>query len=866
MVETTRWRYWKTEPRERRWELIPDTPEARNLAIKNGAMFFTWAALSEKFNGNGQAEPHRWGDFPLDFDSAGDLDLAFEEFGTLCLAHLPELYHVDPYAIQIYLSGGKGFHGEIPAVLFGAQDGDPYLPLIYGRIANQWKEQFRLSSLDMSLYCMKRGHLFRIPNVRRSNGNYKVPIAIHEYQQAKSVEVLIALGNRPRQIDSVEAYLDPIPELVELYQSAKEEVYRERTRRHDLSSKRCGQLPKQVPPCIKHILTNLPKTTNSNFNKLIVDVVTFFQNAGYSKDEAATHIGEFISNYPHSTAYTTSEERAKHFDDIWTYLEKNEGYGFDCKYILGLKLPGSAFDCKTCGLALNRQGSGNNSHTKAPEKASETPPKEHQFTENEVVKAINDNEVGDAYMFRTLFKNRLCYDHTAKEWYLFNGHYWVLDYLEDCVSAMDLVVKIYARVAGELAKSSENLSANAKDSEVRKRVNKMEQKRRNILQRMFNLNTKRRRGNVLELAAAGSNSLGISGWEWDLNPWQLGCQNGVIDLHTGELINGRPENYIKTVVPTDYAGSKVPCPTWEKFLQEIFCDDQELVAFVQRMLGLSLIGTVIEHCIGILWGVGRNGKGTLLETIKAVLGDVAHKAEAELLLKQKFARQAGAPNSATAELRGRRIVWFSETEEGRAFDASKFKELTGGDSLRARAPYAKRSIEFTPSHSLFLITNNKPHTPSGDYAFWKRVILIPFKMKFVDDPNPTDPTERKADKRLMEKLKEEAPGILGWLVNGAQIYQKQGLNPPETVKMAVQEYQKEEDVLQQFIDENCTLEPTHSVRAGVLYKAYDEWSTDNGAWKMSQVRFGNELKKRFDSYPSNGIWYAGLKLTADAEN
>ncbi len=93
--------FWKEEPAERTWKPIPNTPEAKTRAIKQGAMFFTWNAFTEPYKGNGQPEPYRIGDLPVDADCAEDPGKALQAIRTLCLMHLPEMYGVDPYAMDL---------------------------------------------------------------------------------------------------------------------------------------------------------------------------------------------------------------------------------------------------------------------------------------------------------------------------------------------------------------------------------------------------------------------------------------------------------------------------------------------------------------------------------------------------------------------------------------------------------------------------------------------------------------------------------------------------------------------------------------------------------------------------------------------
>lgn len=196
--------YWKVETPQASWNLIADTPQARTRAISEGAMFFTWASLSAPYSeGNGHLEPHRWGDLPLDFDSKDkeNIQQALYDLRALCFVHLPEFYDIDPYDIKYFLSGQKGFHAIIPARLLNAEDGDPHLPLVYKDIVTRWKETLKLTTLDLSLYSMKKGHMFRIPNIRRLNGKFKVPISLDEIIRAEA-QNLIEFGNAPRNLEN----------------------------------------------------------------------------------------------------------------------------------------------------------------------------------------------------------------------------------------------------------------------------------------------------------------------------------------------------------------------------------------------------------------------------------------------------------------------------------------------------------------------------------------------------------------------------------------------------------------------------------------------------------------------------------------
>jgi putative DNA primase/helicase len=235
-----------------------------------------------------------------------------------------------------------------------------------------------------------------------------------------------------------------------------------------------------------------------------------------------------------------------------------------------------------------------------------------------------------------------------------------------------------------------------------------------------------------------------------------------------------------------------------------------------------------------------------------------------MLLEQKTARSNGSPNSAILALRGKRLVWASETNEGRKLNVSLIKELVGGDTLNARGAYARRHVEFRPSHLLLLLTNNKPQVPPKDFAIWQRIHLIPFTQKFV--PNPSADDECRADPKMLEKLKAEASGILSWMVRGCIAYQEGGLQPPEIVQKATKEYQRDENILANFLDDVCEMGPAKEVMGGNFYQAYKSWCNESGHHPLSATKFGREMKEVFDSYKdTNGTHYVGVSITQAKE-
>ena len=451
------------------------------------------------------------------------------------------------------------------------------------------------------------------------------------------------------------------------------------------------------------------------------------------------------------------------------------------------------------------------------------------------------NERGDAEIFEMLFEDRAIFDHALNGWFLWTGHYWEPDktkLTQDWV--MNEVSRFYFNAA--------EVGLENQDKEAVK-----------LFKRAFDLRSKKRSENALAVASILSN-MKLTGSEWDAEKWILGTENGVIDLRTGEHRPGRPSDFIRAHTPIDWMGLDAQAPRWERFLLEIFDDDQSMVDFIQRLLGYGITGSTEEHILPILYGPdGRNGKSTLLETLGSVLGpDLATSSQADAIMET--GARGDSPRPFVYALQGKRLVWTSESNEGRRLNAGLVKQLTGGDRLNVRTLHSK-PVEFLPSHLLILITNHRPHISADDAAIWDRVFLIPFNQRFVDDPKKHN--EKPAEKNLKDKLEAEAPGILAWLVRGCLKWQEIGLQAPEKVRAATEEYKLEEDTIGQFILECCEVGPGLSARGSLLYDAYKTWATDNGDKPMSKNAFGQRMKKRFELVaPKNFVNYGGIGIKA----
>ncbi len=469
-----------------------------------------------------------------------------------------------------------------------------------------------------------------------------------------------------------------------------------------------------------------------------------------------------------------------------------------------------------------------------------------------VLKCLSRNQIGDAELFQAIHRGKLLYDHAAGAWFRWVGHFWEQDKTESYITAVQAVCKVYE---SELMRMSWRANgARAKGEPPDKKSEGLEKALR---ARLTALQCKQRIMDVLTLARAGD-ELSTAGDCWDKNPMLLTCKNGIIDLTNGLLRAGSPIDMNKTSCPIEYQGLDAPRIVWDKFLIEIFDGNLELVSFVQRSLGYCCTGLVQEHVYPVWYGIGRNGKTTLCETIQQdVLGDYAGVMAIETVMQQRTDSAPGGARSDLMALQSKRFMTASESEEGRKLNVSRIKTLTGGDCISARAVFGKHQITFAPTHKMILLTNFKPKIPADDFAAWQRILLIPFDLRFVDEPK--GPKDRLKDGAIRTKLQKELPGILAWLVEGALEWQRIGLKPPESVKVATDAYHSENDSLGDFIRDCCKL--TGETQSKILFDAYSEFCQESGLNPLNGNKFSSQMDMRFDKYPAKRKqFYIGISL------
>ncbi|AXK67144.1 hypothetical protein CN645_36280 [Burkholderia sp. IDO3] len=365
--------------------------------------------------------------------------------------------------------------------------------------------------------------------------------------------------------------------------------------------------------------------------------------------------------------------------------------------------------------------------------------------------------------------------------------------------------------------------------------------------------------NMIRLAASDPRVV-VPVTELDRHTHLLGVANGAVNLRTGELLAPDKEHRITVVTPVSY-DPRAAAPLFEQTVRDVFFDDAEQIEFFQRLIGYALMGVPREDLLAIPYGMGSNGKSTVLGAIRSAFGGHAKSASAETFLSAGAGGggSAGAAREDLLRLRGARFVYVSEPDEGSELREGLIKSMTGGDPIPARGMYAKATVEIVPTWVAFMPTNHRPIVKGDDHAIWRRLMLVPFTRNFDRDPDVVK------DPARAERIAAELAGVLAWSVRGALAYRAHGLKPPRSVAAARDAYKADMDLLGEWMDERCKVDSGGAASNEDLWRSWRSFAEQRGELRF--IANSRALARRLgargflqvkDSHGIRGRGFAGI--------
>lgn len=452
-----------------------------------------------------------------------------------------------------------------------------------------------------------------------------------------------------------------------------------------------------------------------------------------------------------------------------------------------------------------------------------------QSTKKVERKFYSYDDTGNAQRFTENFGESVRYSYTRKNWYFYNDKIWQLDNEGRVKGLVDKTLEIMKKEP--IFKSDDVDEEKAKE---------------NLLKHVKYSRGSNGKTNMLK---ESQHLLPVSAETFDRDKHLINVQNGYIDLKTGDLNNHDRNKYFTKISTVEYT-DKIDCPLWTGFLNQIFDGDKELIDYMQRSVGYSLSGSTEEQVMFFLYGNGRNGKSVFLDIITEMMGNYTTNIQPQTLMVKQ---QSNNANPDIAKLDGARLVTSTEPNEGMRLDEGLVKQITGGDTVTARFLYGDE-FDYTPQFKLWMATNHKPIIRGTDDGIWRRLVVVPFNVQIP---------ESEVDKNLKYKLRREMTAILNWAVEGYQLWKIRGLDEPEVIKNQRGDYRSEMDPVELFIQECCTRNPGEREQASKLYQAYKNWAIDNNQYVMNHIKFGKEMKNKFEPKKSGVNYFLGICLDVD---
>lgn len=424
-----------------------------------------------------------------------------------------------------------------------------------------------------------------------------------------------------------------------------------------------------------------------------------------------------------------------------------------------------------------------------------------------------ENDVGLAEMMAERFRGQILYLRDLKEWMGYSpDHGWKL---MDEVGITALAIQFAREMRQKGREAANGLEADAAAK---------------ILARYSALGMKKRIGPALDFARA-TPGLAIHSTSLDTDKLLVGTPNGILNLADGSFRPFSFDSRVTKRIGTQFDPA-AQAPHWDRFLSEVQ-PDPEMRAFLQRLMGYTLTGHTRDHILPFHYGRGGNGKGTFFEkAMRPLFGDYAATLSSNLTCKGKVEKNNDVE---VHQIAGKRFLMGTEMERATELNEHWLKGATGEDMLKGRGLY-RSHFEYRPTGKIHLVGNHKPVIVSTDPGFWRRFIMVPWTVEI--------PAERR-DLSLTDKIYAELPGILNWVVQGAQDWLRHGINIPASCQDFTVKHREDSDRLLDFFDAKLVRNPDTQVSKSAVFDAYLDWCEHEGINRpMSKRSLGMALDDR----------------------
>ena len=471
----------------------------------------------------------------------------------------------------------------------------------------------------------------------------------------------------------------------------------------------------------------------------------------------------------------------------------------------------------------------------------------------------------------------------SMDWYQFEGHTW---------HSLKTMMTLRSRLSNDVR----NVYIQA-DREVGQRITlaqnederqRLEAKRKNLLKIEVQLQNSTFKDHVMKESAEKFYDEEFL-QHMNQDPTLVGFSNGVLELrHTGAdgephilFRPGRPDDNVSfqmgrgmvglDAIPYIVYDPASPAPEHTEindFFRKIY-PDPILREYALTLFASCLEGANREQKFYIMTGVGSNGKSKIVELMSKTFGEYQETLGTTAITRKR--PESGAANPDLVVLKCKRFVSMSEPDEGEKINTASMKQLSGEDTVKARALFQDQD-QFVIMAKIFMLCNDLPPVSSTDGGTWRRLRVIPHVAKFVDADKAIDPTNHihYKDLTLDSKIARWRPyfaSLLVWYYENK--YLRGGLKEPVQVTAASNKYKEENDAFASFCQDCIVKEVGAEVRANDVLIRYKEWNRFNPGKKVMQkpavlLKMGELYGQPIDV--SGAKVFAGVRLAEEGED
>jgi putative DNA primase/helicase len=328
--------------------------------------------------------------------------------------------------------------------------------------------------------------------------------------------------------------------------------------------------------------------------------------------------------------------------------------------------------------------------------------------------------------------------------------------------------------------------------------------------------------------------------------------NGLLDVGRRELLPHDPQFFNSTSVPFDFEPDAPPPKSWERFLADLWGDDDDSIRALGEWFGYTISGRLDLHKIMLIVGPTRAGKGVITRTLGKLVGN-------ENVAGPTLSSLSG--DFGLAPLLGKTLAVVSDARlngRGAHVVVERLLSISGEDTLTVNRKYRDQWTGKLPAR-LMLCSNELPHLGDASMAVAGRFVPLLLSKSFYGQEDLT----------LEDGLGRELSGILNWSLSGLSRLTEQGhFTRPTSTDETLRTLQDLASPVAAFVRDRCVFGPGREVAVDELYADWKDWAEMNGHVRSTKQVFGRDLRAAMPNIkivqPGSGDnrprWYVGISL------